>query len=550
MIDQAEADFRAANNDLCLGRMDAFVDACRVSHPDVRYATYCLHRLASPAISQAWDLFAGGAKEGAYIHHAGVRRVLPTGQFVMNMGHAPYLAWRRDRTIDAMEGTEFGGPPHPTGPMNIVDYDLVLPYPEYDATIPAVPLANDPQPRVGDSDEYPGDAQGYMDDCADDLIATQAAVQGALGTDFEVMPNFGSMVDAMRVDSNTVDVINAVNIFCCETSLRYGGGKLEVPDATEALARWSFIDVKCAAGKQIIAQGYVEDPDSQAKKDQLALGVAAFFLLADNPGLYGRAVLDITEPAPHIQNWEANTLMRTATAFLGDATAATTEVFQAPGITQVRLFKREFTYGVVYMCFQKAGQTGNQPAVDTLVDPMFPLGPTGVNGALTDQVSLQCGDAAIFYNGALTSDLVLTGTITGEWNSFPVTPDADHWTLINQYPPGDASSYIQSTGHLLGLIEEHALSSGPPIISKITSVRVKGLFKGTLISNIPAIRIEIWVGGVKVGERNMSFEGDWQDVSINIPVAVLGPQWYAGPRSIKLIPIDGNVGYPGFPMEL
>lgn len=408
MVDQAEAESRC-QDDLVYGRVDTWVDGLRVKFPLVRYFTYALHRQCTPETAAAWDAYAAANSidpEVAYIHHAGVRRApSPSGWYIMNMGSAQYLAWRQQRTANALLGTEFGEAPHTTGPMDGTVYDNVLAYPEFDAAIPPVALALDPNPRVGDSDEYAGDAQGYMDDCAADAIGTQTFITNTLGK--VVAPNFGDISFAMRTDAQTLVIIDSSEIIQCEIALRYDQGKLDVPNATDALARWAFIDDLCGTqAKQLMADGFLDQPKTEAAKDQSKMGVSSFFLLAHQPRLYARYVNDLDEFIVPISTWEQNDLMRVARAQLGEPVGPRTEV--AVVSTQLRLFVREFENGLVYLALQKIGTSGNDVVTVTLPLPKVPLLPGAAFGAAVTVLNFSVGDGAILLNDEVeTMDTLL-----------------------------------------------------------------------------------------------------------------------------------------------
>ncbi len=499
MIDVNEALYRAARNDACLGRMDAYLDEVRAVYPNKNYITYCLHRYCTEATATGpggWDEYAAANSinpEVAYIHHGGSqiqhRRQDPTAQnwYVMNMGSAQYLAWRRQRTINALLGTEFGPPAHSTGPMNGIVYDLVLWYPAFDTT---------GNTDILNSVEYgAGPDLDYQDDCVADFIATKAAIDASAAAGSIVYPNFGALSDVVAGDANTLAIIAAADGVFGEVALRYGEtggvGKLEIPNATDALTRWTWIDTHCGTNdKELFLHGYIEDDDEQAENDQAKIGTAAFFLLCDQDNLHARFVLDFTEPAPHIQNWEQNDLMVLAKKRLGSPTSARTEV---GSWTQGRLFKRTFQNGEVYLYVQKLGQSGNDTATVTLTEDKYPLDASGDPGFGVTGLSLAIGDGAILWNGGSVPPIVVeqigqfkitdyyyarssviglpsiaagvlpagtkwwvtvTGTLAGEYNGV-VVPGQLEASIIQGYPSYKTYGYVRCRSNLHGTPESN-----------------------------------------------------------------------------------------------
>jgi len=142
--------------------------------------------------------------------------------------------------------------------------------------------------------------------------------------------------------------------------------------------------------------------------------------------------------------------------------------------------------------------------------------------------------------------LTLTATVTGDMAPTPATPDDQHHTLVNDaYPPGDVGTFVQTTGHVLGLYDEYALSEGPPTAFWITNINLKMQVWGNAISNDPALRAEIRANDVLIGSREFSVNtlSNWVETAINIPVDISGNAWRGGSRTVRFVPIDGNAGY-------
>lgn len=145
--------------------------------------------------------------------------------------------------------------------------------------------------------------------------------------------------------------------------------------------------------------------------------------------------------------------------------------------------------------------------------------------------------------------LTLTGTGAAEWAPTPGgTSDADHYTLC---APGNDATFVTNGGHVNGFVEEFFMSAGPGSINLVTNVNVAMRASGLTVSSTPAFRIQILVNDVVVGSREFGGDtgGVMSNMSINVPVNVLGAQWTAGPRKVKFIPLDGNAGYGPIPNE-
>jgi len=372
----------------------------------------------------------------------------------MNMSHAPYLNWRRARTIDALEGTEFGGPAFTSGPMDGVDYDLPLAYPAADAAVPPVALALDPNPRVGDSDEYAGDTQGYYEDCAADVIATQAAVLSALGADVKVSPNFGDIGFAVLTDPSTLAIIANSQTFQVEVALRYDGGKLEVPNATLAIDRWTFFDTHCGAGKDVLAQGWIDHyPHTEEEVDQAIVGTAAFFLMCQQDRLYARLMLD-DSPAPgEILAAEHNAYFTLAQDHLGAPTATVEEVTVVS--SEISVFSREFQNGIVYIALQKIGTSGNDTVTIDLPEMKYSLNPNGTSTSGMVQFSLSVGDAVILLNGALMSLTIVTTPGASNANSYVTLSEADTFFFADpDFETWDRLATIDKYRHMIRATRE------------------------------------------------------------------------------------------------
>lgn len=568
-IDVNEAGARAAQNDLCLGRMDAYLDTIRPLYPRTKYATYVLHRYLTQGQidhpTHGWLKYCtdnGVNPEVAFIHHiiggSSVRRKDGTGWYVANMGNIQYLQWRRTKTLLTVLGLEFDAVPYTTGPMDACDYDLVLWYPAFDSQ-PSTPVDQDPNPCILQSVEYAGTGDLYQDQCKDDFIATQLFLDQSGASGVEMYPNFGSVSLARGIDANTIAVVNAASGIIVEVVLRFdnnqSGPNLEIPTDQDAEDIWDFFDAQCNVNdKKVFGHGYTEtahESEAHAKN-----GTAAFFLMADHENLHGRFVSDISEPnGVAISTWEQNDLMRSASLKIGPPIAAREEVGSWTG---GRLYRRVFERGEVFMYIRKWDYPVNsalQVATATPNVAMYPLDDDGmVQGKVASVQLSRAGEAVIFWDGTsmATATLTLTGTGTAEWTPTPGVPDADHYTLVDETLPGDDTNYVTNGGHVNGFIEEFEVDAGPDNnIAKVTNMNLEMLFSGLAVTNLPAFRVEVVVAGLVVGSKEFGADtgGVFEEASINIPMAVLGDIWYAGPRKIRFIPIDGNAGYGGVPHE-
>ena len=148
--------------------------------------------------------------------------------------------------------------------------------------------------------------------------------------------------------------------------------------------------------------------------------------------------------------------------------------------------------------------------------------------------------------------LSVTGNRAGDWVSSPVTPADDHWTLVDEaYPPGDNTDYVQCNGFVDGFLEEFEISAGPANVHRVTNLNVLMYARGALISKVPAIRIEVYVGEGLIGTREFGADssGAWVAMSVNVTIDVTANTWNAGPRWIRFIGLDGSAGYGDVPVE-
>jgi hypothetical protein len=260
----AENQYRAENNKIVMHRIDDDAVAIRAQYPETRLYTYNLHRLISPGDAALWNTFAGAGAEAGYIHHAGVRRQLPsgglTGYYVMNMGHAPYVAWQASRAVKMLQGLMYGGPPgqHDGMIMDAVQVDLTMWYAAYDVG----------HENILTSTEYSGNGAAYSSACVSAFASVQAAVRiafpfvpGVVTPPPQVYPNFGDLSFLANVDADTMALVATSRVIEAQQALTYSNGEPNL-NATTCEARWATI--AATAGKDLLAHGLLTTPVASA----------------------------------------------------------------------------------------------------------------------------------------------------------------------------------------------------------------------------------------------------------------------------------------------
>jgi len=260
----AENEERAESNKIVTHRIDDDAIVIHAEFPETRLYTYNLHRLISPGDAALWNTFAGAGAEAGYIHHAGVRRQLPsgglTGYYVMNMGHAPYVAWQASRAVKMLQGLMYGGPPgqHDGMIMDAVQVDLTMWYAAYDVG----------HENILTSTEYAGNGAAYSSACISAFASIQAAVRiafpfvpGVVTPPPQVYPNFGDLSFLANVDADTMALVATSRVIEAQQALTYSNGEPNL-NATTCEARWATI--AATAGKDLLAHGLLTTPVASA----------------------------------------------------------------------------------------------------------------------------------------------------------------------------------------------------------------------------------------------------------------------------------------------
>jgi hypothetical protein len=398
----AENEERAESNKIVMHRIDDDAIVIHAEFPETRLYTYNLHRLISPGDAALWNAFAGAGAEAGYIHHAGVRRQLPsgglTGYYVMNMGHAPYVAWQASRAVKMLQGLMYGGPPgqHDGMIMDAVQVDLTMWYAAYDVG----------HENILTSTEYTGNGAAYSAACIAAFVAVQDAVRaafpwvpGVVTPPPQVFPNFGNLAFMQNVDADTVALIAASRLIEAQQALGYANDEPNLT-AEQCESRWATL-VAVTTERTVLAHGLLTTASpSQAQKDRAKIAIAAWFLMAARAGLCARFATAVDAPED-ISTWEQPNLLNTAAAGLGAATGEYELV--AGAWVKGNVYRRAFENGRAYLFVRKAGQVGSETAV-LAITTSAPYLADGSLGGATSALSLSLGEGAVLLDVTITAE--------------------------------------------------------------------------------------------------------------------------------------------------
>jgi hypothetical protein len=399
----AENQYRAANNEIVTHQIDNDAVTIRAQYPSAQLTTYNLHRLILPATAAEWNTYAGAGAESGYIHHSGVRRQMPSGHaledyYVMNMGHAPYVAWQALRSVRAIEGTMYSGgvPPgqHNGLNMDAVQVDLTMWYAAFDSPWENV-LTSDEYKVPGGT--YPGGGAAYSAACVSAFITVRNAVTAAHPA-ARTYPNFGDLAyigsPPAAAVADTAALVAASSLIEAQQAFSYFKPVAEVNgepnlNATACEAAWATI--AATAGKDLLAHGLWISGD----KDRAKTGTCAWFLMGARDGLFARFAT-ATDAPEDIATWEQPDLLRSASAELGAALGPYEKVVGGAW-SKGNVYHREFASGRAYLFVRKAGQVGSETAVLSIRSSRpFLIG--GGFGPSTSMLSLTLGEGAVLKN--------------------------------------------------------------------------------------------------------------------------------------------------------